>query len=273
MALATTPSSDLIISAAHVIALDPANAGPIAQQAARFLRLPNVTVFPAINSSEALRSAPTLSLYTQYLLHFRTRHDHMQLSTAPMLGCLLSHMHLWAQALALNHSLIAVFEEDAVFDEVSAERFQGLLTDLNHTRWDILMLESGSLIALGPWEPMGRYAAKCALPPCSWYGTRGYLLTQRGARILLQHAYPISVQVDALIALVAAFHPSDFRMYWTRENIAHQRYAHISSIWEGCIKCYLPAGPIYYACAVAAILLLACVFFSARDRKSPHPSS
>jgi hypothetical protein len=65
--------------------------------------------------------------------------------------------------------------------------------------------------------------------------------------------------VDALIALVAAFHPNEFHMYWTRENIVHLRYARISTIWEGCIKCYLPAGPIYYLCTLIVFLLFTCV--------------
>jgi hypothetical protein len=179
--LAANTSSSQVVHAGYVITLHPHSPSAIAsaRDAARLLHIPNVTIFQAINSSEALRSTPTLSLYTQYLLHFRTRHDHMQLSTGPMLGCLLSHMHIWARAIALNQSLIAVFEEDATFDTLSSQRLQGLLTDLQHTPWEILMLESGSFIALGPWEPLGNYAARCALPPCSWYGTRGYLLTTR----------------------------------------------------------------------------------------------
>jgi GR25 family glycosyltransferase involved in LPS biosynthesis len=137
------------IQAAHIIALDATAAVATAADAARFLRLTNVSIFSAINATEALARAPPLSLYTQYLLYHHARHDHMQLSTAPMLGCLLSHMQLWADAVAANHSLIAVFEEDAVFDDLSTERFQGLLADLNETRWDILMLESGSVLAQG----------------------------------------------------------------------------------------------------------------------------
>ena len=95
-------------------------------------------------------------------------------------------------------------------------------------------------------------------PFCSYYFTHNtHTHTHnRGARILLEHAYPISVQVDALIALVAAFHPAEFRMYWTRENIAHMRYTHMSTIWEGCIKCYLPATPIYYLVAIGLFLLI-----------------
>jgi hypothetical protein len=97
-----------------------------------------------------------------------------------------------------------------------------------------------------------------------WYNNRG-------AKILLDHVYPISVQVDALIALVAAFHSNEFHMYWTRENIVHLRYTHISSIWEGCIKYYLPAGPIYYLCAGVMFLLFTCFFKSSKKNQKIFP--
>lgn len=51
--------------------------------------------------------------------------------------------------------------------------------------------------------------------------------------------------MDALIALVAAFN-HDFHMYWTRDNVAHPQYTRMSTIWEGCLKCYLPAQPLFY---------------------------
>jgi len=145
-------SSLITIDHAYIIALDTFLAKNTEKQIVHYLNIPNVTIFPAINGTLALQQMPPLSLYTQYLLYYHTRHDHMQLSTAPMLGCLLSHMHLWIQAVELNQTVIAVFEEDAIFDQMSTERLQGLLIDLkkNNTFWDILMLESGSVLAQGP---------------------------------------------------------------------------------------------------------------------------
>lgn len=139
----------LIVHRGFVIALDTPSAAYTARHASRYLGIPNVTVFPAINGTAALQLRPSLSLYTQYLLYFHARHDHMQLSTAPMLGCLLSHMRLWSQSVAENRT-IAVFEEDAIFDTTSTLRFHALLADLRAVPWDILMLESGSVIAQGP---------------------------------------------------------------------------------------------------------------------------
>ena len=136
---------------AHVIALDPNKALPLAQAVRYFLSIPNTTVFRAVNSTQALLEVGSLSLYSQYLLKHQLRHDHMQLSTVPMLGCLMSHMRLWS-SLQPNQT-IAVFEEDAYLDETSRLRFGVILgKDLRDVPWDILMLESGSIIASGRYR-------------------------------------------------------------------------------------------------------------------------
>jgi GR25 family glycosyltransferase involved in LPS biosynthesis len=133
----------------YIIALDARQAEATAKQAMHFLGIRNVSVFPAINGTRALaEGGDSLSLYTRYLLYYQSRHDHMQLSTPPMLGCLLSHMRIWG-GLQPNQT-VAVFEEDALFDATSTERYAGLLEDVRAHPWDILMLESGSVIASGP---------------------------------------------------------------------------------------------------------------------------
>ena len=83
-------------------------------------------------------------------------------------------------------------------------------------------------------------------------GSRGYLITGRGARILLANARPFEVQVDALMGLVATYDPA-FRMYWTRADVAHPTLLRASRLWDGCLKCYVPVGGA--AWGLAAVLL------------------
>jgi GR25 family glycosyltransferase involved in LPS biosynthesis len=94
---------------------------------------------------------------------------------------------------------------------------------------------------------------------CTWFGTRGYLLTYSGAQILLNHVFPITVQVDSFIGLVAAF-DSSFKMFWTRQNVVHWRYSYLSHIWEPCFKCYMPINAQFYIICFAFFFLL--VFFN-----------
>lgn len=82
------------------------------------------------------------------MISYAGRHDHMQLSTPAMLGCLLSHMQIWQSVLP--NEIVAVFEEDAYLDEVSAARMHALSRDLHSIPWDVLLLESGQqLISTG----------------------------------------------------------------------------------------------------------------------------
>jgi len=100
---------------------------------------------------------------------------------------------------------------------------------------------------------------------CTWYGTRGYLLTHRGASILLKNVYPIHVQIDALISLTAGFDPT-FRMYWTRQNVVHQKYYYMSKVWDGCFKCFMPQSVSFYVYLLIALgfvlVMIACQIWS-----------
>jgi hypothetical protein len=59
------------------------------------------------------------------------------------------------------------------------------------------------------------------------------------------------------MGLVAAFSPG-FKMYWTRENIAHLQLFHVSAVWDACFKCYLPSGPYAYVAAFALAGVCLC---------------
>ena len=224
-------------------------------------------IFNAINGTEALlQSQRQLPLYTYMLFQTKARHDHMQLASAAMLGCLLSHMSIWA--LVQPNETVVVLEEDAWLDEKSINRLKMLSEDLHGIAWDVLLLENGHLNTAGAWKEVGQIAVTCAYSKnesllngkyCSWMGTRGYFFTYDGANALLRHARPFVVQVDALMSLLAAFDPH-FRLYWTRHSVVHQNYLHLSTVWDGCIKCYMPVSHVHYyfflSVVIACLLLI-----------------
>ena len=272
------------ISTVYIIALQPVPA--LKEKASWVLGVTDVRVFPAVNASEAMRLAfDELPLYTKLLMEQGVRHDHMQLSSGPMLGCLLSHMSLWKQVPP--GAVVAVLEEDAVLDATSTDRIRALWQDLQQTTaWDLIMLESGQATATGEWRYVGEVAATCAYrwqrpaalddevglydyyyryyltnnrtrgSVCTWQGSRGYLLSHRGAQMLLRCAHPMMVQVDALMGLVATFEPG-FGMFWPRVDVVHKNLLHISTIWDGCLKCYMPGTSVFFL--VTLVLFLTCV--------------
>lgn len=255
------------ISRGFIITLDPKTSMDIVQQANLYMHLPNITVFEGINGTHALKTTDfnsMVSLYTRYVMVVGRR-DHMQLSNPSMLGCLLSHIHIWK--MVNPGEIIAIFEEDAYFDKVSSERIKGLSLDMQDIPWDILMLESGHIIASGAWDYIGDYAATCASNfsrksntfilqqqnLCTWFGTRGYLINYEGAQKLLKHAFPVNVQIDAFMGLLAAFNP-DFHMYWTRENVVHQRLLYMTQVWDACMICYMPRSTLFYLFALGFVV-------------------
>ena len=247
------PPPRLNISSVFVIALVLEAAEDLRLQAERILGNDNAVVLKAINATQALEHVRgELPLYTRGLLHWG-RHDHMQLYSGATLGCLLSHMKVWSQV----EGIAIVLEEDAVLDERSRHRLDGVVKDMQGVDWDLIMLESGHFGLTGSWRYIGNSVATCAnwtTKECGWMGSRGYLVTERGARILLQNARPFLVQTDAVMALTATFDPT-FQMFWTASDIAHPTYMRRSSLWDGCVKCYAPLGGLWYAIMVVAFLL------------------
>lgn len=173
-------------------------------------------------------------------------------------------------------TVVGVLEEDAIIDGASAERIHALSMDLQGIPWNLVMLESGQLTATGKWENVGEVATTCAYQPpsrtemvrrarqehgllsslrgwyggnvshvCTWQGSRGYLVTYAGAQLLLRYARPMMVQVDALMGLVATFE-GEFGMYWPRVDIAHKDFMRRSTIWDGCLKCYIPSQGLWW---------------------------
>jgi GR25 family glycosyltransferase involved in LPS biosynthesis len=239
------------VSAAHVIALNTSDAHVATLEASlrHFLGLETVVLHTADRGVSA-----AVPLYTRMLL-LQGRHSHAEIGSLAALGCLLSHMAIW-RAVADNET-VAVFEEDAWLDESSAERLEVLHAEISGRPWDLLLLETGHITSTGAWLHLGTLLTACnhSATVCEWQGSRGYLLTHKGAQTLLRHAEPFIVQTDALFWLVAAFEDG-FGMYWTRQSVAHQSmFASASRTWDRCLKCYIPTFPPL----VLGMLLLAAI--------------
>ena len=90
------------------------------------------------------------------------------------------------------------------------------------------------------------------------YGTRAYMLNYKGAQLLLRNAQPITLQVDALISLVAAYSP--LRLYWTTETVVHDTPWRRSRVWDGCIlHCIVPDVILPALIALIALAALCCL--------------
>ena len=230
-------------SHAFVIALDARRGAEVAAHIKLHLSLQNVQVVVANNGMEA-----TLPLYTQFLIK-HGRREHVQIGNRAMVGCLLSHVNIWRMVSGWAY----VFEEDALLDDNSLQRVSRLLRDV--PEFSVLMLQARRFESSGVSSAVGSLAATCET--CTWFGTRGYIVTEEGAGILLQHVDPVVVQVDALMGLVNEFDPS-FRFFWTQHDIVGNAYPFESTLWDGCVFACFDAS-LQFVCLLLVVLLGAVV--------------
>jgi hypothetical protein len=241
------------ISSAHIIALNPnaAHVKRLVNEVQTWLNVSQVEVHLAVSK---IQKHVVLPIATRMAI-LQGRHSHSEIGSYAAIGCLLSHVAIWRSMDA--NMTVAIFEEDAFLDQVSGQRFETLLGDIKGLEWELIVLETGHLTVSGEWVRIGAHLGTCAPPPmiCEWQGSRGYLLNQRGASVLLQEYQFLHVQTDALFWMLAAIETRRFRMFWTTQSIAHQVLLRQSTVWDRCLKCYVPISPLF----IMIWLTLACL--------------
>jgi hypothetical protein len=272
-------ASPLNVTQAMVITRNPQRSAQKIESMRRKTGFETVELHPAlvkVNLTE-------LPLYTRYVLE-TGRHDVYQVGSPAMVGKYFSHVDVWRKMQ--EGDIFAVFEEDAHFSD--AARNQLALLDrfirLNGLSFSVLMLG----IDRNP-EPMGKVKifdvggglrlAHC-LSACSIRGTRGYVITYEGARLLLKKVEPVEIQIDGLLSLMARY-DKDFQLFWTQTDLAlgpsvlEQLNDAVGQ--DSCFKCHLPTSNVYYigfwvvlgACWLALCLCKDCCAFPGATRLRP----
>lgn len=171
------------------------------QAAAAVANLP-VTRVSAVDASQFVaHKHPAVSLATAHNIFYKMRRSHYEIDAAGAIGCSLSHFKVWKQLLDSSAPAMIVFEDDVQIPPDLGLRLQKILAE-TPDEWDILQLQrteygkgmNGCKPIKGeePWE-------LCT----SLMGTWSYIVTRRGAKRLLEKAYPIELHVDAYMAYMA----------------------------------------------------------------------
>lgn len=234
------PTPHHAIPRAYFIALDSDyNPKPI-QDA---LHIPELLVLKALSPP----NESSLPLYVRHV--FRNgRSDHIQIPNPEAASCLLSHRAIWDKIQRSNTTSF-VFEEDIDTSSTSLDRLNQLMADAAQVPWQILLLDPGHINSEGPWNRITPRLANCSTR-CISYGSRAYVLKPDGADLLLRHFE--WVQADSLIHLVATFH--GLRTYWTTREIFPYVWLRWSTIFDGCIKCYVPTTGLSYLLGAAIVV-------------------
>jgi GR25 family glycosyltransferase involved in LPS biosynthesis len=208
----------------------------------------------------------TLPLHTRFNLD-HGRHFHIDIGNTAMVGCFLSHVAAWH---AINETSL-VLEEDAVLDSHFLPYMNALTAETPD--WDIVMLtEPMSFIMTGTSSRVGNHAFRCT-DKCTWYGTRGYVLTVGGAQKLLRHLEPITMQVDAYISLVNMYR-DDFRLLWTAQELASKVPGYTSQVQFDVQDCFVANftgivhGHVFFLCLVVCICVGSRMKYPRNNSKS-----
>lgn len=164
-----------------------------------------------------------LGLFSRLLLTQPARaSSHMQIETVGAVGCTLSHVKCWDCIRALRPTALRpcrrmvahqsdaalILEDDACLGPGFLDSWFSTVVPLlgvpaRERQWDVLLLGFSSVQGTRPVTVHGvPLRTFLRHPDASFFGTHAYVLTQRGATILLQHVFPIEVQVDAYLLLL-----------------------------------------------------------------------
>jgi glycosyl transferase family 25 len=161
----------------------------------------NLTVsrVSAVDASEFVpHKHPAVSLATAHNIYYKMRRSHYEIDAGGAVGASLSHFKVWKQLLDSSAPAMIIFEDDIHIPPDLKMRLEKILAELPD-EWDILQLQrtefgkgmTGCKAIKGeePWQ-------LCT----SLMGAWSYIVSRRGAKRLLEKAYPIELHVDAYMA-------------------------------------------------------------------------
>uniref|UniRef100_A0A2A4JRR4 Glycosyl transferase family 25 domain-containing protein n=1 Tax=Heliothis virescens TaxID=7102 RepID=A0A2A4JRR4_HELVI len=130
---------------------------------------------------------------------------HKRPMKAGEVGCFLSHYYIWKEVVEKRHKIALVLEDDIHFVPYFRSRFLRLMREIEQLDWDLVYI--GRKILLDDEE---QYATEHTTRPLYSYWTLGYLISEKGARKLLD-ARPLDrmLPVDEFLPIMFNKHPND----------------------------------------------------------------
>tara|TARA_B110000858_G_scaffold184026_1_gene224884 strand:+ start:247 stop:1035 length:789 start_codon:yes stop_codon:yes gene_type:complete len=209
-------------------------------------------VFPAVDASLLSLKDDRISPFARYHIKQSLDTDFIHTSKLSAVGCSLSHIALWEQAVAFDMPII-VLEDDVQLDKTFMQ-----------TAIDAIPADAdfASIVYLPFADRSSCSEEWCNIQPRSGFGgTQMYYITPRGASILLEQALPIVSQIDVYIGYVANTRADFKAIFYEKEYFTqYQFWSEYSASTIGHnieIKKFLPENNWFYLAWVALIFLWA----------------
>ena len=183
-----------------------------------------------------------ISLHTRMNLVNRARRSHYEIATPGACGASFSHIGIWEQFLKSGAEYVVVFEDDTVVDQTSLAYIDALIPRLP-TQWDMWLLGTHKWgldgKALDPLNPKGWYTVS------SFTGAHAYVLSRKGAELLLENPYPIETHIEYYITGCAKLKGLKLIKHWALRmtyfaEATEKDDSDTYDGWKSCPTCYIP---------------------------------
>ncbi len=146
---------------------------------------------------------PDISVLTAHNIKYKKRRSHYEIDKIGAVGASLSHFACWRALLSSSAQAMIVFEDDIALPRDLRDRLTIVMRELP-AEWDMVQFHRTEFAG-------GRYdcepvtgAGGSKWQACeSLMGAFAYMISRKGARQLLEKAYPIELHVDAYMAFMA----------------------------------------------------------------------
>jgi hypothetical protein len=182
-----------------------------------------------------------IGIHTRLNIVRNYRRSHYEINTLGAIGASLSHIGIWKRFLESDAEYAVVFEDDTVVREEDLTRVDTLIRDLPQG-WDLWLLGTHKWMYQGvPLTDDPKGWSKTL----QFTGAHAYVISRRGAQILLDEPFPIETHIEFYITacvklkgLKIVRHPSlriGYNAEYTKENDSDTFESRFS-----CPVCYVP---------------------------------
>jgi GR25 family glycosyltransferase involved in LPS biosynthesis len=183
--------------------------------------IPHIQRFLGVDGKTLnIQSDPRVATTTKRNIIKKIRRSHEELDSVGGVGCALSHIAVWQHIVDKGYPMAIVFEDDAIiptdFMLQLKQLFKSSPTLKDSDKWDVLLL--GCRSAKNTPIAGERHIEKMG----AFFGLYGYMITNRGARELLEHCYPIHCHIDIWMGIHSVVTPSFRIMVATPPIITHK---------------------------------------------------
>ena len=182
-----------------------------------------------------------ISYHTRQNISNKYRRSDYEINTPGAIGASLSHIGCWRKFLESESKFLVVFEDDTVVNNLYMEKIDSLIPKLP-SEWDMWLLGTHAWAFKG--VPLTKYND-------SWWkvkqftGAHAYVLSRKGAELLLKQPFPIEMHIEYYICACAQLHGlkiirhSQLRMKYSME-LTQSDDSDTFDSFKSCPVCMIP---------------------------------